>query len=158
MREYPTLATQRLVLDELKEEHLEDFYPFAYFEGKPVDSKGKALEIIQRTAELYNQGETINWGMFLDSKLIGTIGYYRGFKNNIGEVGYVMHEDYHGKGYMSESIQKVLAYGFEDLDLKMIEAFTELSNEPSVRLLMKHGFVRSDRSLDEYTIFELYPK
>lgn len=152
---FPILFTDRLELNELREEHLDEFYPFAYFEGKPVVSKEVALEIIRRTDRLYKEGETINWGLFLEGKLIGTVGYYRGFKNNTGEVGYVLHHDYHRMGLMSEAVKRVLQYGRGTLKLDKVEAFTEDANIASVRLLEKLGFSKTTRTLDQYSIFEL---
>ena len=151
---FPKLKSKRLVLNNISHENAKDFSEFAWRDGKPVKPEG-IPELIQLNEDRYAEKTTINWGIFLGSKLIGAIGFYRGFENMIGEVGYVLNEKYRNKGITSEALKLVLDFGFNELELEEIRAYTEEKNEPSVRLLEKYGFVNSKEKLRIYTIFKL---
>ena len=43
-------------------------------------------------------------------------------------------------GYMNEALAKVIAFGFNEMKLKTIEAYTHEHNEGSIRLLLKNNF------------------
>ena len=64
-------------------------------------------------------------------------------ENDLAELGYSLHPDYFGKGIMSEALLKIIAYGFENMKLRRIDAYTHKHNQPSLKLLAKHGFVRN---------------
>ena len=44
------------------------------------------------------------------------------------------------KGLMSEALEAVLQYGFEEMDLNRVEALTSYENEASIASLIKFGF------------------
>ncbi len=60
-----------------------------------------------------------------------------------------MIERFEGNGYMSEALSEVLRIGFEELNLKKIEAFTSKENIRSVRLLQRKGFKKEKDVLDD---------
>lgn len=76
-----------------------------------------------------------------DKVFIGTITLWNfNEEKSVAEVGYEMIERFEGNGYMSEALSEVLRIGFEELNLKKIEAFTSKENLQSVRLLERKGF------------------
>jgi ribosomal-protein-alanine N-acetyltransferase len=89
------------------------------------------------------RGESVHWGIVptAHDHVAGTIGFYRGFDDARGEVGYVLRPAYRGRGLMREALALVLADGFGRLDLRTVVAFTEPTNAPSVALLRRAGFV-----------------
>ena len=60
---------------------------------------------------------------------------------------------------MSEAIVSVLNFGFKDLQLNTIEAFTHKNNIASIALLKKHQFIfqpeRKDEGFENNRIFRL---
>lgn len=70
-----------------------------------------------------------------------------------------MLPEFHGKGYMFEAVKAILEYGFNDLKLEKIEAFTHKNNFKSIQLLEKSSFVlnerRKDEEVEDNIIFEL---
>ena len=56
------------------------------------------------------------------------------------EIGYDLSPDYQGKGIMHESLCRIIEFGFQNLNLEFIEAFTHYKNEPSKKLLENNGF------------------
>ena len=98
---------------------------------------------------VYNTG--INWGITIKGnlKIIGIIGHYRiSPENHRAEIGYMSFPKFNGKGYMSEAIKAVVAYGFEQMNLHSIEAIIDPENIASERVLQKNGFVKEAHILE----------
>lgn len=66
---------------------------------------------------------------------------FRGpFQNGI--LGYSMHKDFQGKGFMSQAVAAVVEFAFHKLSLHRIQAATLLDNRASQKVLEKTGFRR----------------
>ncbi|MBR2353528.1 MAG: GNAT family N-acetyltransferase, partial [Clostridia bacterium] len=73
-------------------------------------------------------------------RMIGTCGFTRfDFPHNGAEIGYVLHPDFHGKGYATEAAARVVRYGFETLGLHRIEAKFMQGNDASLHVMEKLG-------------------
>ncbi|MBN3552874.1 GNAT family N-acetyltransferase [Fictibacillus nanhaiensis] len=57
--------------------------------------------------------------------------------NRVGEIGYVFHPDYWGKGFATEAGQLLLKFGFDDLQLHRIFATCDPRNKASEKVLKK---------------------
>ena len=57
-----------------------------------------------------------------------------------GELSFWLRVDVWGRGYMSEVVQEVLRYGFEDLGLNRLYAYHMIRNPASGRVLEMNGF------------------
>lgn len=79
-------------------------------------------------------------------QIIGLIELYeRGLDEESGlletkEIGFMLDQAFEGHGYMSEALQLVLNYAFENLRQKEIWAGTFASNERSAKVLQRLGF------------------
>jgi ribosomal-protein-alanine N-acetyltransferase len=72
--------------------------------------------------------------------MIGTCGFTSiDAANNSGEVGYVLNPDFHGRGYATEAVKRVIAFGFKNLELHRIEAKFMQGNDASLRVMEKVG-------------------
>jgi ribosomal-protein-alanine N-acetyltransferase len=77
---------------------------------------------------------------------VGTIGlYYYTKENRRAEMGYDMLKEHWGMGLMTEAVEEILRYGFEELDLNRIEATTDSENAASNRVLERAGFTLEGR-------------
>jgi RimJ/RimL family protein N-acetyltransferase len=56
-----------------------------------------------------------------------------------GEIGYVLHKDYWGRGIATEAVEVLLRFGFEELKLHRIFATCMTENLGSKRVLEKNG-------------------
>ena len=135
---------------------MDEFLPIAMKGGKMVTDRKKVAELIQNLAEGFREEKTLCWGVFLDSQLIGMCGYFRGFENRVGEIGYMLHAHYRGKGYMSEAILMALNYGWQTLELDRIIAITATENTPSIKLLQSCEFKRTALEIEPNAEFEIY--
>ncbi len=61
------------------------------------------------------------------------------------ELGYFLAEEYWGRGYMTEAVRQIVAYGFETLDITRIFARPFGRNRASQRVLEKAGFTLEAR-------------
>lgn len=74
--------------------------------------------------------------------LLGWCGYHTWYlDHNRGELGYQWFTDEaKNKGYMTQIVKWVLAYGFNEMNLNRIEAMTASYNQASKALLKKFKF------------------
>ena len=103
-----------------------------------------AFQYIEKIDNGVNAGEWVYWAIQLrgKSKVIGTICLWNfGNGNNKAELGYELMPEHQGKGFMRESVQSVLQFGFNTLQLKRIEAISRTGNHRSIKLLEEFGFV-----------------
>ena len=76
-----------------------------------------------------------------DQQFVGTICLWRmDLLNRFAEIGYQMLPEFEGKGIMSAAMKLILDFGFTDLHLNHIEAYTHRDNERSRKLLERAGF------------------
>lgn len=152
----PTLSTGRLVLRAVSDNDLEALMPIFFYDGRLVATPEEARSRLALINEQQAAGATMHWGMSLrDSEtLVGSIGFYRGFENNTGEVGFILHSDHRGKGLMDEALKEVVRYGFRHLLLDHISAYTRPDNERSIRLLERNGFSERTSELWQYKKFQ----
>jgi ribosomal-protein-alanine N-acetyltransferase len=76
-----------------------------------------------------------------DRKMIGTCDIFKvNWLTLTGEIGYVIHRDYWGKGIMTKACKAVIRFGFSQLGLKTIEIGHDVNNIGSQRVIEKCGF------------------
>lgn len=140
---FPVLTTPRLLLRELTEADLPQVLPIAMYRGKQADSLEEARWMHEQIASNARTGESVHWGIFLPDgqTLVGTAGFYRGFLNAAGELGYIMKPEFRGQGLMREAAAAITRFGFEGMGLRRIFAYTDPANQPSVNVLLGVGFV-----------------
>ena len=144
----PVLKTGRLVLRKISVEDAEDIFilrtneeAMKYINKPKLNTIEDAIELIDKM----NEPVRINWGITLknDSKIIGTIGYHRIEKDHYrAEIGYMLDPAYWNTGLMSEAIEKVINFGFNEMNLHSIEANINPGNMVSRKILQKFNFVK----------------
>jgi [ribosomal protein S5]-alanine N-acetyltransferase len=159
---FPELHTDRLVLRQLNNDDLQDFFELRsdtrvmqYIDRPLHKTLEDTQQMLQSIDELYSSGDGINWGITLKGspKLIGTIGYYRMTKEYFRvEIGYLLHPDHWRRGIMMEAIKAVTDYGFTKMKAHTIIADINPNNEASKMILEKAGFVKEAYFKDSYYI------
>ena len=80
---------------------------------------------------------------------------------NQAEIGFWLGYPYWGNGYMTEACERMIEYGFEELNLEEIWCAHSEDNQNSMRVQQKCGFVFHheesiyDRELDKKIIFKV---
>ena len=87
-------------------------------------------------------GDFYDWAVIekTSGKMIGTCGFTNIFpKEKTAEVGYVIAQDFWGKGIAKEALCEVLRFGFETFDFERIYARHMLGNDASGKVMQKCG-------------------
>lgn len=148
---FPVLHTERLALREYAPTDAaalfglrSDTRVMAHI-GKPLmTSEQEAVDLIARVAADRAANAGIGWVIERTATpgMIGMIGYHRlKLEHHTAEVGYLLGTDHWNKGIMTEALQAVLSYGFEQCHFHRIEAITSTGNAASRHLLEKCGFL-----------------
>lgn len=78
----------------------------------------------------------------IDGRCVGDVAVQR--KENVyardADIGYLLLDEYHGQGVMTEAVRRACAEAFETLDLLRISARVCAPNLASRRVLEKNGF------------------
>jgi ribosomal-protein-alanine N-acetyltransferase len=151
---FPTLNTERLSLRKISIQDAEDIYSLRsddrvnkFLDRAKANSVEDARNFIDQIRSRGSNNELLYWAITQkrDSKLIGTIVFWNISKeDHTAEIGFELHPDFQGRGLMREAVDKVVAFGLNDLQLKAIEAYPEAANEKSIPLLQKANFVQED--------------
>lgn len=76
-----------------------------------------------------------------DDKMIGTCDVFTvDWDHGVGEIGYVLHRSYWGRGYMTRTLRAVIVFAFEYLGLLQIDIRHHPDNIGSRRVIEKCGF------------------
>ena len=160
---FPTLNTPRLTLIEITEKHLNDLFEIfsdedtmKFYDIWPHQNKERTLLHNQSYQKRYADGTGIRWGISLNDKLIGTIGFGWHPQRHFANLGYDLNKAYWGKGIITEAIQAVLKYAFEIEKIHRIEAQTDPKNLASQKVLLKNGFVNEGELRDKMFFRDRY--
>lgn len=74
--------------------------------------------------------------------------FWRSETDRAGEVGYIFHPRFSGRGYASEAVEALLALGFDGLGLHRIAARIDERNTASARVVERLGFRREARLVE----------
>lgn len=113
--------------------------------GEPVyDTLEAARELLERYINSYDKPETYRWGIFLKNEPDNCIGQAAFFivdsKNEFCEIEYCIGRAYQNKGYTTEAVKAITAYGFDTVGFNRIQVSCRHVNIPSKRVIEKCGF------------------
>ncbi len=153
---FPIITTDRLVLRQLELSDDQDVFTHrndetvnTYLDDFRQGSIEETQAFINRIHREVAINKTILWTVTLKdkNKFMGTICLWNISKEkDKAEIGYTMHPEFQGLGYMGEAMEKILEFAFDLMKLKTIEAFTHKDNARSVQLLLRFNF-KQDNTL-----------
>ena len=160
---FPNLETNRLNLRRLTHSDVNEVFDLRsnpeimQFIPRPLlKTEEEAYEFITTTDLTIDNNTVINWGITnkKNDKLIGMIGFYRVKPENYrAEVGYILLAEFHGQGIITEALQRVIQFGFDEMGLNSIEAVIDPDNFASEKVLLKTNFVKEGH-FKEHQFFE----
>lgn len=147
---FPVLKTERLVLRQLMMDDAEGIFLLRsdgevnkYLARKPAQAIDDAKDFITRINENSSKNNSVYWAISLNdsNRLIGTICLYS-FSDDHSkcEIGYELLPEFQGRGIMSETLQKVIDYAFNVIEVQRVEAFFHRDNHKTQKLLEKFSF------------------
>lgn len=147
---FPVLETERFILRKIELSDALSMFRYLsraevmqYYDLEPFNHKQEVVELIESLLFRYKTERQIRWGITTkeENTVIGTCGFHalehEHFK---AEIGYELHPGYWRKGAMTEVVNKVVEYGFMNMELNRIEAFYHPVNYASHKVLEKNGF------------------
>lgn len=149
---FPQLESERLIYRKVNAEDLEDIFKI-YSDPEvakddwyePINTRDKALSIINNYTSEFENKEEITWGVArkYDNKIIGYCNLGDFDDDSIrSEIGYGFKRSEWNKGYATETIKTLVKFGFEIMCLNRIEAIVTLGNDASIKALKKVNFVQ----------------
>ncbi|MGM7681323.1 GNAT family N-acetyltransferase [Cytobacillus sp. Hm23] len=158
---FPLIRTNRLLLRKLELSDSDLIYKFQsnkdnfkYVDLPIYTTLKEAQNYIHRMNKGVENNKWIIWAIADEStnKILGTITIWNiSMDQTKAEVGYVLFSGNVGKGIMTEALKKVIEFGFNDMKLKSIEAFTSSLNSKSIALLEKNKFNKITSFREETT-------
>lgn len=155
---FPTLITDRLILRELETEDAKDIFAHRsedrinhYLEDFRHTSLEQTQAFIRNVQNLITNGKSLFWILVEKGadRFIGTVCLWNiSEEESKAETGFTIDPEFQGKGYMNEALSKVIGFGFNKMNLNVIEAYTHKNNEPSIRLLLRNKFKRGDSKIE----------
>lgn len=149
-KSFPTLESNRLLFREFVSSDAEDLFFIRsndqIMEFMDTDKHQSILEtdsLINQIKQSFNNKTGINWAIVDKSsnKVIGYFGYWRLIREHCrAEIGFALIPEFWGKGYMTETLEAMIKFGFNSFKLHSIEANVNPANENSKKLLEKLGF------------------
>lgn len=150
MNMFPQLETERFILRKLTSEDAPDLFHYfsndevtKYYDLDSFVDLKQAEELIQSWNNRYLERRGFRWAITPKSedRVLGTCGFHNWSKEHAkAEIGYELNPDYWRQGVMTEVMQEIMRFGFEDLGMNRIEAFIDPDNIRSRYLLEKNGF------------------
>jgi [ribosomal protein S5]-alanine N-acetyltransferase len=137
----PIAASDALVLFSL----FSDRDVTRFWSRPPMTHLAQARKLVRDIRAGYRSGESLQFGIARcdDAALIGTCTLFHFYPAcRRAEIGYALGRPHWGHGYMHEALQRLLAYGFDELDLNRVEADIDPRNEGSARTLARLGFAK----------------
>lgn len=162
----PTLTTERLILRPLQLTDLDDLFEYAqdpavYQPGmwQPYESYEVAKRHLETILSHYFDG-LLWWAIEYkaDGKMIGRCELSKVDRDDKhAEISYALNANYWRQGIMTEAINCIIDYAFNEMKLNRIQAYVLIDNNNSHKLLEKIGFQREGH-LREYSHVKGYPE
>jgi ribosomal-protein-alanine N-acetyltransferase len=157
---FPRLGTERLLLEEITINDAQDLYEIRsdskvmkYFDREMHKKIDDTLEMIEEIKKSFKEKNGITWIMKEkeSKKVIGYLGFWRLIRDKVrAEIGYALKPEYWNKGFMKESLIKIIEFGFNEFGLHSIEANVNPENVNSIRLLERIGFKKEAYFREDY--------
>lgn len=138
---------EKMTVKTLSSTDIDDFMEWAtddevtrYMMWDSYKTRGAAEDFFNNVVEKHDWFKAICSG----EKVIGSITLNKGKGTHSckAELSYVLAKKYWGYGYATQAIQLALTTGFKELEVERLDAYVDLTNIGSQRVLEKNGFTR----------------
>lgn len=145
---YMKLETERLSLRPARTEDFEAVYSYAgnrenarYMMFLPHESEEETLAFLKRAETEWEKESPAfyEFAVVLEEKQIGSISLYRCSDKAEGELGWILHKDFWGKGYIPEGAKAVMEFAKTQLGLQKLIAQCDARNKASAHVMEKIG-------------------
>ncbi|MFT7492026.1 MAG: ribosomal-protein-alanine N-acetyltransferase [Pseudohongiellaceae bacterium] len=159
---FPNLYSNRLVLDEVREDDTDAIYDIfsnpkamSLYDMERLTKPEEASDIVDFLRNKFTHNSGIRWAIReasapgKSSPLIGTCGFNNWVAyDHSAIIGYELAPEFWGKGYATEAIHKIISAAYNDelqIHINRIEASVVPGNIGSEKVLKKNGFIFEGR-------------
>ena len=118
----------------------------------PVKTLEDEIYYLEHILPERNQKENLPAGYGIvvkgTDKIVGSVDFNHRHEDDVLELGYILHPDYWGRGYVSEAARVLIDLAFKELNLHKIELSCFGYNLQSQRVAEKLGFTLEARIRD----------
>ena len=152
-------AEQLFAVVAANRQHLSAFLPWVPF----MNSVDDFINYLQNCETLHAQGLEYSFNIFEGEHLAGRVGLSLINKaNRLANIGYWLASGAQGKGIMTKAVNRIIRFGFEDVQLNRLEIKAATGNTQSNAIAQrlqfkKEGVLRqAERVNDSYLDLVLY--
>lgn len=150
---YP-ITTERLLLRPFTLDDFADVYAYQsrvdvtrylYWGPRSADDVRRDLPVKTKRTALWSEGDSLNLAVELrgSGTIIGDVVlFWVSAGDRQGEIGFVFHPDYHGRGFAREAAEVLLGLGFDELGLHRIVGRCDGRNDASAKVMARLGMRR----------------
>lgn len=147
-----TIETKRLILRAWTMDDAPALFEYAKSPLVGPAAGWQPHESVEVTKEYLTQAikEDETWAIVVKDgdRVIGSLGLHATRVDSVRELGYVMHPDFWGNGYMTEAVKAALRFAFSELRLTSVRVKHYPENFRSRNVIQRCGF-RYDGTLRE---------
>lgn len=146
----PVIEASRVRLRHIENADIDSLYDIfsdaeamRFFGSLPFSERDEAVNYLAEINENFQKKTHFQWGIALksDDKIIGTSTiFHTDEKHRRAEIGYALNREFWGKGYVTEALNSLFKFAFDELNLHRIEADVDPRNNASIKILEKFGF------------------
>ncbi|MFT4417331.1 GNAT family N-acetyltransferase [Fredinandcohnia humi] len=170
---FPILSTVKLLLRQLTLNDALSIFKyrsnkenFPYVDMRIYTDIAEAKAYIEIMNTEVKENKEVIWAITdkNTNQVLGTISIWNiNAEKNLAELGYGLFPEYRGNGIMSQALAKVVDYGFNNMGLKTIEAWTDSLNNESKALLERNKFIKTSSVVENTsnggsTIMDIYSR
>lgn len=126
------------------QEHLKKWMPWAV---EPMDEAGYEAYAREQYAKFLRR-EEFQFLLYLHGSdaVIGSVGFHHvRWQVPKLEVGYWLHKEFGGQGYMTEAVKRVSTWAFEALSMVRLAIECDVHNEKSAAVARRCGYTQEAR-------------
>jgi [ribosomal protein S5]-alanine N-acetyltransferase len=156
---FPVIETKNLILRKMDYKDTYDIFMMRndpgineYTDTKRDESLEETKSYIAKMNKGVDENKWIIWAIEhrQAKKVIGSISIWNiNLEQKSAELGYGIIPEYQGRGLMKEALLSAADYGFNVMNLRALEAYTEENNIKSIKLLKGCKFEEVNRVDDE---------
>ena len=158
------LFTERLKLRPLTIDDAKDMFEYTSFKDStkfvswhPHIKIEETIHFLENVVPIYGTINTeFSWGIELieKKKMIGVVKLFDVSMNNKrAEVSYILNQNYQGKGFINEALQKVIDFAFNEMGLNRVQARCANDNIGSEKVMQKAN-MKYEGLLEKYWILK----
>jgi RimJ/RimL family protein N-acetyltransferase len=155
------IETDRLILRPLCVSDLDDLYQYqsdpetVRFTPWPARTREQVREAFDKHHVIPNfsedgQSALLGWELKENGKVIGQSAFtLESITNQKGVLGYVMNPQFSGRGLAFEAVNGLIAYVFNNLQVRRLTATIDPRNQKSIALIERLGFHREATFIED---------